>query len=138
MSKVLSWQTNPDAGVRFSFADATAIAACFLLTAWSWQWLDVYALVAPFVLGHFFLFCNIFRVRRSLELIWAGSFLAQAFAWLALGPAFDFLPIALTQLPITAAVIGYEMRSPRYHGMLCGRINPDLGSYLEERRAERR
>lgn len=26
------------------------------------------------VVGHFFLFCNVFRIARASELIWAGTF----------------------------------------------------------------
>lgn len=137
MSEVLTWEKNPDAGLRFSFADGMAVGACLLATAWAWGWIGAFALVAPFVLGHFFLFCNIFRIRRSLELIWAGSFLLQAFLWLFLGPIPDFSSIALTQLPITAGVIAYEVKSSRYHGIFSDRINPMLDRYLEQRRSKR-
>ena len=39
--------------------------------------------------------------------------------------------ILLIQLPITAALIGYEMQSWRYHGVMADRINPELERYLE-------
>ncbi|CAK0748261.1 hypothetical protein CCP3SC1_1760005 [Gammaproteobacteria bacterium] len=32
-------------------------------------------LLIGLVLGHFFLFCNVFRVTRQTELIWAGAFI---------------------------------------------------------------
>src|SRR6476619_4959849 len=65
-------------GFRLSRVDvavlfAGAVAAVSLATT------DVWAGVAVgFVVGHFFLFCNVLRMSRPLELTWAGVFMGLA------------------------------------------------------------
>ena len=62
-------RTEP--GMRFSFTDFVVLVVA---TLGAWQlfrfghplWWIVVAVV-----GHFFLFCNVFRVSRTLELWWA-------------------------------------------------------------------
>ena len=81
------------------------------------------AMLPAVVLVHFFLFCNVFRVRRSYELIWAASFIVNLLAWQALGQ-FGWRGVLLTQAPITLLAIAVEMKSNRYHGVGCRWINP--------------
>lgn len=67
------------------------------------------------VVAHFFLFCNVFKVPRKLELLWAVVFLINTGVWLALG-RFDWRPVVLTQTPFTLAAIGLTLvarRKPR-------------------------
>ena len=71
------WNRKPPAGFRFSLVDAAMIAVCALATASLWPLLDEMTLVFPIVLGHFFLFCNIFRVPRKPELLLEWSFCCQ-------------------------------------------------------------
>ena len=119
-------------GVRISASDVGVIVLCAGLTWVAWRWLGQLAFIAPLVLAHFFLFCNVFRVRRRYELIWAACFIGNFIVHLSL--AGDGMPsvlaVALTQLPITVFFIWKEIRSERYHGIGSRRINPDLPSYL--------
>ena len=111
------------AGARFSTADGIVIAVCALLT-WILRELPSSIAWLPAVaLGHFFLFCNVFRVRRSLELAWAGVFLANFAAWSWIG--FSWPAVLAVQTPITMLAIGVEMRSPRYHGIGSSRVACD-------------
>jgi hypothetical protein len=64
------------------------------------------------VVFHFFLFCNIFKVPRKLELGWAGVFVLNTGVWLALG-SFDWRPVLLTQTPFTLAAIGLTLAARR-------------------------
>ena len=84
-----------------------------------------------FVVGHFFLFCNIFRIRRGPELIWAALFTGLAAATiLAETPGW---PITFTvSLLATVVLIAIEMRHPSYHGIAWQRVNPDLPRYWRE------
>jgi len=75
--------------------------------------------VIPFAAGHFFLFCNVFRVRRKYELLWAGYFLVNAAAWWTVLGHFPWLLIFALQTPATLAAIVAEIRSPHYHGIFC-------------------
>lgn len=86
-----------------------------------WSVLGTFALLFPIVLAHFFLFCNVFRVRRNLELIWAGVFVVNFAAWAITG-SFSWWPVLLVQTPVTIACIVIEMRSPNYHGIGYARI----------------
>ncbi len=82
------------------------------------------------VAGHFFIFCNVFRVRRRLEVGWAIFFLLNCAAWILLGHL-DWFHVLATQLPFTAFAVLTEMRSPRYHGVFAQAANPKLNDYLE-------
>ena len=110
-------------GFRFSWADALIIAAGGLATWLLWGAAGGMAVLPPVVLAHFFLFCNVFRIRRSYELVWAAALVANVLAWQAAG-AFSWGGVLLTQAPVTAGFIAAEMRSRRYHGVGCAWINP--------------
>lgn len=87
------------------------------------------------VVGHFFLFCNVFRVARSLELAWSFGFLALAFCSVWFGvpswPATFGLAAASSLV-----VIGLEMRKPSYHGIFWRRINPGLLEWWQSNREQ--
>ena len=77
----------------------------------------------PVTLGHFFLFCNVFRLRRSYELFWSVLFLANIGFWLS-RDELRWAEILAMQTPLTIALILLEMRSPNYHGVFWARLNP--------------
>ena len=96
----------------------------------SWLRWDALREMAPLpavVLVHFFLFCNVFRVRRSYEVIWAVTFVANLLAWQVAG-GISWRGVLLTQLPLTLLAIAAEMRSRRYHGVGWRWINPSCCS----------
>lgn len=116
-------------GFRFSLADVIAISVFTSAAAGLWHlgsplwWLLVIAA------GHFFLFCNVFRIVRRRELIWAGLFVLNVGLW----AWFDRLTwpgVLLCQLPITVVLIVADIRAPGYHGVLAKRLNPRLNDYL--------
>ncbi len=119
-------------GFRFSIADtfaliAFAISALLLNKSGSDLWWLL--LIAA---GHFFLFCNILRLIRRLELIWAVLFILNLGIWFCLqrltGPR-----VLLCQLPVTFIVILVALKATRYHGIFAKRLNPRLNAYLEGR-----
>jgi len=118
-------------GFRFSLMDALAICVFIGAAGSLWQqdsplwWL---LLVAA---GHFFLFCNVFRIARRRELIWAGLFLLNVgtWAWLDL---LTWPRVLMCQLPITVELVVADMRAPGYHGVFANRLNPRLNGYLKE------
>src|SRR2546422_10466785 len=71
-------------GFRLSVLDALilgiGIVGAIALARVVWWW----GFVVAFVLGHFFLFCNIVRMARPLELTWGAVFVALAGATVAL------------------------------------------------------
>ncbi len=103
-------------GFRFSPRDAAVIGVFSLATAWLWGWVGSLSLLLFGVLVHFFLFCNVFRVRTRYELIWASSLLLNAGAW-QLADALSWQRLLGSQILVTALVIGAELRSPSYYGI---------------------
>ena len=112
-------------GFRLSVSDIVVIVlSCVvasLLTSLVWWW----GLVPGFVVAHFFLFCNVLRMSRPLELLWATVFLVLSGATIACGiPGWPITVVI--SLIVTAFVTVLEMRKPSYHGIGWTRINPGL------------
>jgi hypothetical protein len=119
-------------GFRLSVLDACVLAAgaataVALATVVAW-----WGFAVAFVVAHFFLFCNVVRMARPLELAWAGLFLALAGATIALEVPGWPATIAAS-LAMTAAVVAIQLRKPSYHGLGWQRINPGLRAWFEAR-----
>ena len=91
--------------------------------------------VVGFVVAHFFLFCNVVRMARLLELAWAGVFVALAAATVALD-APDWPVTATVSLVATVVVVVVQMRKPSYHGLGWQWINPGLPAWWETWKGE--
>jgi hypothetical protein len=117
-------------GFRFSAVDAGAIAA-FAIVAGGFYFLarPLWWLVA-IAAGHFFLFCNVFRVVRRRELIWAALFVLNVGLWMLL-KRLDWFTVLACQLPVSVGVITWEIKSPGYHGVFANRLNPRLLEILD-------
>lgn len=116
------------AGFRLSAVDAAFIAAAAIATILLRGRLGDTVWVIPFAVGHFFLFCNVFRVRRSYELAWVAALFLNIGAWALVG-RFSWPLVLAAQAPVTLAAIVLEMRSREYHGIGCRRIN---AAHLDE------
>jgi hypothetical protein len=123
-------------GFRLSVMDGFAllcgVATAIVLSTIEW-WMGF---VLAFVLGHFFLFCNVVRLARPLELVWAGIFVIMAVATVAFGSP-GWWVTALVSLFVTGVVVGIEMRKPSYHGVGWERINPGLTAWWEAHLAQK-
>ena len=115
-------------GFRLSVRDVVAIligaAAAFYLASIEPWW----GFMVAFVVGHFFLFCNVVRMARPLELAWAATFVALASATLLTEtPGW---PITTgVSLAVTLVIVVLQMRKPSYHGLGWQRINPGLQAW---------
>jgi hypothetical protein len=117
-------------GFRIDTIDALVLVAggiASVLVAQVEWWMG---LVIGFAVGHFFLFCNVFRVARPLELAWAALFVAMAGSTIALEQPGWAMTIGCT-LAATVLVIVMQLRKPSYHGIAWSRINPDLPRWWE-------
>ncbi len=85
-------------------------------------WLGV---AVAFVVGHFFLFCNVLRMSRPPELIWAGVFAALAVVTVTTG-AVSWLAALSASAVLTLVLAVRECRRPSYHGVGWRRLNPQL------------
>ena len=116
------------AGFRLSIVDVLFIAAAAVATILLRKRLDTLVWVIPFSVGHFFLFCNVFRVRRAYELAWVAAFFVNIVSWAA-AARLQWPIVFATQLPFTLMAIVLEMRSREYHGIGSRRIN---AAHLDE------
>jgi hypothetical protein len=100
-----------------------AVASAFIDTSWS--------LAMGLPVAHFFLFCNVFRISRALELLWAGIFLILAGATVAWNVP-GWSTTVMVAMCVTLAVVVVEMLKPSYHGVGWRRINPRLPEWWAE------
>lgn len=118
-------------GFRFSTLDAIVLvlgAAAAVAFALVDLWIGV---AIAFVVLHFFLFCNILRMSRPLELLWATVFVVLAV--LATAKAIIW-PIAFGVSLLTTIIAAIaEMRRPSYHGVAWNRVNPQLPNWWQAR-----
>ena len=117
-------------GFRLSFFDVLVLALGVFGSAWLWPGSWPLGFIVAFVVGHFFLFCNVFRIARELEFLWAGVFLIVTLLTLQSHHP-SWVIIAVPSLFTTAVVIGLELRKPSYHGLGWSRINPRLREWWE-------
>lgn len=110
------------AGFRLSAVDVGFLALAAVAVVLLRERLGTWVWIIPLAVGHFFLFCNVFRVRRSYELAWVGVLFCNLIAWTA-ADRFSWAGVLAVQAPFTLAAILLEMRSDRYHGIFCRRIN---------------
>lgn len=112
-------------GFRISIVDIVVLCLATAGTIYLWPINYLVAALIPIIVGHFFLFCNVFRVRSKYEFIWAGIFLVNTTGMVVyLGDKFSWLFVLIIQIPLTIFFIVLEMKSSRYHGVAWAKINP--------------
>jgi len=117
-------------GFYFSVTDVVVLVAGILgsLLLGSIVWW--YGAIIGFVILHFFLFCNVFRISRSSELIWAAGFIVLAGStivtempgWIATG---------IGGIALSSLLVWRETRRSDYHGICWQVWNPDLPEWWE-------
>lgn len=117
-------------GFQFFATDAAAIAAFASLAMIFWHFGSPLSWILLTTATHFFLFCNVFRIVRRRELIWAATFIINIGLWTWLNKL-SIAPVLLCQLPITTLLILMDVRSSTYHGIFASRLNPVLNDYLK-------
>jgi hypothetical protein len=121
-------------GFRISLSDAVVLMAgiigAFIASSYAW-WAGM---MIGFVVGHFFLFCNVFRIARKPELIWAAVFIILTGSTVLTGmPGWI---VTFTGSLIVAVVLIYlETQKPSYHGILWSKFNPGLREWWEKQRS---
>ena len=114
------WRHDRPWGFRFSAMDAAIFLGGVVGTFALWFAIGPFALFLPLLLGHFFLFCNVFRIGGERSLIWVAAFLINVHGWSSTQNT--WLHVAI-QSVITAALIIQCVWSRNYHGFACERIN---------------
>ena len=117
-------------GFRCSVFDGLILLSGLASSIWLWPRGPWIGFVIIFVVGHFFLFCNVSRISRDLELVWGAIYIAITL-FVVRSHATARTPMALLPLIATAFVIGIELRKPSYHGVGWRRINPSLPEWWD-------
>jgi hypothetical protein len=105
---------------------AVGAAGAALLAQVEW-WMG---LIVGFAVGHFFMFCNVFRVAKPLELTWSAIFVFLAGGTIVTGQPGWAVTLGAT-LVATLVVIVVQVRKPSYHGIAWQRLNPKLLEWWE-------
>jgi len=118
-------------GFRLSIVDMIVIIIAISASIYFFNSARSISYLIAFVVGHFFLFCNVTRMSRIPEIIWAIFFTALA----ALSIKYNLLtlPIVfLASIGLTIILIFIESRKPSYHGLLWQKVNPNLETWFSE------
>lgn len=109
-------------GFRFSKTDGIVLAVLLMIAGFSAQISETLAVLVLLLVGHFFLFCNVIRMNRSLELIWAVIFLGLSITTLVYGVPELYITVLISFL-ISIVLTIIQMRRSDYHGVLWDKIN---------------
>jgi hypothetical protein len=119
---------NP--GFRLSFLDVLILCAGLigsivlgLQTGWA-------GFVVMLVVLHFFLFCNVFRISRPPELIWAAAFVVLGGATI-LTEFPGWIATMVISVALSSHLIWRETRKPHYHGICWKKWNPALPDWWD-------
>ena len=113
-----------------SIRDALVLIAGAVGAAVLWTRLWQASVIVGFVVGHFFLFCNVFRIERKPELHWAALFVSITTINLLTGMPGWPGTIGIS-MGASAGLILMEMQKPGYHGVGWRRINPGLPKWWD-------
>ena len=113
-------------GFRLSVSDIAVLIVGVIATVYLWQKIAWWAgLMIAFPVGHFFLFCNVFRIPRKPELIWASTFVILTSLTLLTefpGWALTFV----TSLAVSTLLVLRQLFQPGYHGVFWKTFNPGM------------
>jgi hypothetical protein len=117
---------NFQPGFRLSTVDGFVLLAGSIGAALASSAMPWIGILVALVVGHFFLFCNVLRMRRGLELIWAATFVVLTM----LGAIYFWHPFALLAgvVILTLTLCMFQLKDPMYHGAGWRVINPNLES----------
>jgi hypothetical protein len=112
-------------GFRLSEFDVGVLIVGILMSVIVGRSDDWLGFAVTFTAAHFFLFCNVLRMSRPFELIWAALFVLMAASTILLGvPTWSNTFLALLLCTFVLACI--EIRKPSYHGVCWKIVNPNL------------
>jgi hypothetical protein len=93
----------------------------------TWWW----GFIVGFVLAHFFLFCNVVRMARPMEIAWSLVFVILAGGTIAAEfPGWPMTAVGASMA--TAMLVTIEVRKPSYHGAGWEWMNPGLRAWWED------
>lgn len=120
----MKWTSDSKVGFRLSIVDMLFIligAAVFMFNPFklflSNGFDEFMRYLVPFIVLNFFLFCNVFRVRRSFEIIWVAIAFVVCFMCLTAFEQPRFEMFFVVQSVLSAIVILQETQLDDYRGI---------------------
>ncbi len=120
-----------DPGFRLSELDVGFMLLALVSSPLLTRLHDQLALGALFAVFHFFLFCNVLRAKRWLEILWAAVFVALWTCSFLRGLPSWPLTYGLA-FAVTIAVTLVQVLLPSYHGAFWSTLNPRLPQWWEK------
>jgi hypothetical protein len=112
-------------GLRISRADVGVLLLGVMVSS-AWARIDeALAIAALFTLAPFFSFCNVLRMGRPLELVWAVVFVLFCASTIRTGrPPWGYTLCVMLAVTVILAVA--QVLQPSYHGVFWRQRNPNL------------
>lgn len=117
-------------GFRLSVFDVVVLIVGGSASAYAMAVDRWFGLAIAFVVSHFFLFCNVLRMSRPLELIWAAVFAGLAIVTMSTN-LLTWPVVFAISLAVTLVVAVIESRRPSYHGVGWRKLNPRLPEWWQ-------
>lgn len=118
-------------GFRFSAFDLLVLALGITAVVFCGSQDFCIGVAIGFVVLHFFLFCNVFRIPRVPELIWAGVFSLLAAATILIEIPGWIVTFA-SSLAFSLLLLWRETGKASYHGICWQRWNPGLRAWWDK------
>lgn len=119
---------NP--GFRLSVLDAVVLILGSIGSFLVAQVELMFGVAIAFTIMNFFLFCNVFRIPRHLELTWAAIYLLLIGSAMTMQQPGWLISFVLS-VAVTLMVVVFQMRQPSYHGIGWKQINPQLPEWWQ-------
>jgi len=116
-------------GFRFSAFDLFVIVVAASSAYGFWDRWTLISQAILFVVTQFFVFCNVVRLSRAMELLWAVVLLGLGAIYSLLGTPSPLM-IAVLGVSLSVKLISLEVRRPSYHGVCWRRLNPNLHQWF--------
>jgi hypothetical protein len=118
-------------GFRLSVFDFVVLGLGALAAYFAYTLRSLPAAIPAYVIFTFFLYCNVFRIRRTPELIWAAAFTLAALVTFYFQQR-SWLVVFAVGIALSIVLIVIEMRHPSYHGIFWRSVNPKLPTWWEQ------
>lgn len=112
-------------GFQFSWLDVFVLVvglAGSIAAGWQAWWAGT---VVAFVVIHFFLFCNVFRIPQAMELVWSVFFVLLAGMTILVNFP-SWIATFTVSLSLSSLLVWRTIRRDDYHGICWKRWNPGL------------
>ncbi len=127
---------NFQPGFRISEIDVGVLILATLGSVLLARFDESLAVATVFTVAHFFLFCNVLRMSRPLELVWAALYVVLSASTILIGfPTWSHTFTVM--LAVTAIFAVIQVLRPSYHGVFWRQINPNLPHWWTINRADK-